>query len=552
MKKSKKNKFSRDHLKRARSIAVALEKSFASPMPPEAMAPAPLLEEISELGNAGLRGMTDHLNFTSEDGVISSLLAIKALKNPEIIPNLIDFALSFKWPPELLKSLRDTILYIDSDTKIPEGLSDQNLGEISKNILLLLDNSDSNKEEKENLEKNIEELSIESQSLIFRQILNEGDPKSLEKMFRIFENIFQKSQIFSSDLVNLVVSLGSEESATFLLNMSEISSNRKIKSLLRKSIFRLEKKGISVKNKTKKDESFNLKNFQEENFSKAICSSTDGTGRKILWITRSKKPKGRYLAEFNLKTGSGIKDLSLVETTSKEIRNFLSEIEEQDLLTTAEVPISYAFWLLERSQLENEKIGITPPSGFTRAKMLLNSDTISGKISDLNTHPIVEMANTFSKYDKRIDANVLLNDKVFSGWYIDDQLIRSHVQSYVDSLDSNMSVDEKQKSIRSDQIIESVANELYENKEYIRRLAFQLQENSYLYHRLGKNDFSLECFQLSNEIVRQDSPLCFFIEMVRSTLLGWSKSLSEQKKSSKNTDEIDSEQSEEKSIINNS
>ena len=550
MKKTNKNKFSRDHLKRARSIAVALEKSFTSPMPPEAMAPAPLLEEILELGNAGLRGMTDHLNFTSEDGVISSLLAIKALNNPEIVPDLIDFALSFKWPPELLKSLRDTILSIDSDTNIPVDLSDQNLGEISKNILLLLDNSDSNKEEKENLVKNIEGLSIESQSLIFRQILNEGDPKSSEKLFCIFENIFQKSQVFSPDLVNLVVSLGSEESAAFLVKMNEISSNRKFKSLLRKSIFRLEKKGISVKNKTKKNEYFNLKNFQEEDFSKAICSSTDGTGRKILWITRSKKPKGRYLAEFNLKTDSGIKDLSLVETTSKEIRNFLSKIEEQELLTTAEIPISYAFWLLERAQLENEKLGITPPSGFTRAKMLLNSDASLSKSFNLTTHPIAAIKNTFSQDKKRTDANVLLNDKVFSGWYIDDPLIRSHVQSYVDSLNSNIVIDEKQKNVHSDQIIESAANEIYENKEYIRRLASQLEENSYLYHLLGKKDFALECFELSNEIVRLDSPPYFIIEMVRSTLLGWSKSLSEQKKSSKKTDEDRPEQSEEKSVVN--
>ena len=74
MKKNKKNQVSKENLKRARSIAFALEKSFSSPAPAEAMAPAPLLEEILELGDAGLKGMLEHLNFTSEDGFLSSLL----------------------------------------------------------------------------------------------------------------------------------------------------------------------------------------------------------------------------------------------------------------------------------------------------------------------------------------------------------------------------------------------------------------------------------------------------------------------------------------------
>ncbi|MED5578616.1 MAG: hypothetical protein VX794_01135 [Nitrospinota bacterium] len=542
---------SRDDLRRARTIAIALEKSFTSPMPPEAMVPAPLLEEIEELGNAGLKGMIEHLNFTNVDGVTSSLLAIKELNNEKIVPELLDLALSFRWPPELLKSLRDTILFLAPDCEIPKDLSDENLANISKNIVLLLNNHELNKEENNVLMEDIHGLSHDSQYLIFRQVIDKADSGSLHKFFRLFEDIFEKTQIFSTDLVNLVVSLGSEEGAIFLANLNEKSSNKKFKSLLRKSIFRLEKKGISVKTKIIKNESSSLKNFQEEDFSKAICSSTDGSGRKILWIARSKKPKGRYLAEFNLKTESGIEDLSLVETTSKEIRNFLSKIEEQDLMTTVEIPISYGFWLLERAQLENEKLGVTPPSGFTKAKMLLDSDSNFNKLSDLTSHPIRGMTNTFSKDDERIDADVILNDKLFKGWYIDDQFIRSYVQSYIDSLNSNVALDEKQKNDRLDQIIESAANKIYEDKTYLRRLATQLEENSYLYYQLEKIDFSSECFKLANELVSHKSPPSFFVGIVRSTVLAWSKSLSEQKSPTKEEKEKRPEQSEEKPMITN-
>ena len=551
MKKTKKNKVIREDLKRARTIAFALEKSFTNPMPPDAMAPAPLIEEIEELGDSGLKGMVEHLKFTSENGVSATLLAIKTINNSEIIPSLLDLAMSFKWTPEQLKLLKETVLSIDSASIIPDVLSDHNLEEILKNIHLLLNNN-LTQEEGNDLEESIGKLSIHSQSLIFRQILNEGESESIEKLFHVFENIFEKSQKFSSDLVNLVVSLGSNHAAIFLANLNERSLDKKFKSLLRKGIFRLEKKGVYVKNKKSKKESLTSNIFQENEISKAICSSTDGTGRKILWIIRSKKPKGRYLAEFNLRTESGIEDLSLVETTSKEIRNFLSKIEEQDFLTTVEVPISYAYWLLERAQLENEKLGITPPSGFTRAKLLLNT-LVEKKISlDMDIHPVTEVMNCSSEDDNRIDASILLSNKVFSGWYIDDQLIRPYVQSYIDSLKTDKKINEQKNNELLEQTIKTATSELYKNKNYIRRLTCQLEENAYLFYLLEMKDFSSECFMLAKEVSSDELPPSFFAEIVRSTLLAWSKSLSEQKENAKKVSEDQTLQSGDKSVSNHS
>ena len=533
MKKNKKNQVSKENLKRARSIAFALEKSFSSPAPAEAMAPAPLLEEILELGDAGLKGMLEHLNFTSEDGFLSSLLAIKALNNSEIIPSLLDLALSFKWTPAQLKALRDTILSIDSDSIIPDFLIEKNLEEISKNIDLLLNNKELDEGERSILQESIEKLSVDSQSLIFCQILKKGETSSVVKLFRLFENIFEKTQIFSPDLINLVVSLGNAEAAIFLVNMNKKSLNRKFKSLLRKSIFRLEKKGVFVEMKTPKNESLFSNNYQEEDIAKAICSSTDGTGRKILWIIRSKNPKGRYLAEFNLKTESGIEDLSLVETTSKEIRNFVSKIEEQDILITSEIPVSYAFWLLERAQSENEKLGITPPSGFTRARMLLSMDTWESKSSDFFIHPITNMIDIFSGDDERIHADILLKNKAFKSWFVDDQLIRPFLKPFIDSLNTNKENDKQKNNVDLEKIITNTANEIFENKDYVRKLISQLEENAYLYKLSDIKDFDRECFTLSKEMNSHESPPSFFIEMVRSTFIAWSKSLNEQKENRK-------------------
>ena len=144
--------------------------------------------------------------------------------------------------------------------------------------------------------------------------------------------------------------------------------------------------------------------------------------------------------------------MSLVETTSKEIRNFVSKIEEQDILITSEIPVSYAFWLLERAQSENEKLGITPPSGFTRARMLLSMDTWESKSSDFFIHPITNMIDIFSGDDERIHADILLKNKAFKSWFVDDQLIRPFLKPFIDSLNTNKENDKQKNNVDLEKI----------------------------------------------------------------------------------------------------
>ncbi|MBT3821391.1 MAG: hypothetical protein HOG04_08325, partial [Nitrospinaceae bacterium] len=61
-KQSAKKTFSPQELKHARAIAGGLEASFTEPAPPGAMAPAPLIDEIKEMGEVGLAGMFEHLS----------------------------------------------------------------------------------------------------------------------------------------------------------------------------------------------------------------------------------------------------------------------------------------------------------------------------------------------------------------------------------------------------------------------------------------------------------------------------------------------------------
>ena len=80
----------------------------------------------------------------------------------------------------------------------------------------------------------------------------------------------------------------------------------------------------------------------------------------------------------------------------------------------------------------------------------------------------------------------------------------------------------------------------------------QLEENAYLFYLLEMKDFSSECFMLAKEVSSDELPPSFFAEIVRSTLLAWSKSLSEQKENEKKVSEDQTLQSGDKSVSNNS
>ncbi len=90
------------------------------------------------------------------------------------------------------------------------------------------------------------------------------------------------------------------------------------------------------------------------------------------------------------------------------------------------------------------------------------------------------MIDIFSGDDERIHADILLKNKAFKSWFVDDQLIRPFLKPFIDSLNTNKENDKQKNNVDLEKIITNTANEIFENKDYVRKLISQLEENAYL------------------------------------------------------------------------
>ena len=148
MKASKKT-FSREELSRAAAVAAGLEASFTEPAPPGAMAPAPLLDEIREMGEVGLAGVLNHLSSTTPEGRIPTLLALRELNNPSIVEKLVSLIRTMRWSIPGLTTLYETLQVLDAKVELPMGFDREKLSrardiseQLSGNTILTVDSAE--------------------------------------------------------------------------------------------------------------------------------------------------------------------------------------------------------------------------------------------------------------------------------------------------------------------------------------------------------------------------------------------------------------------------
>ncbi|MCE2452515.1 MAG: hypothetical protein J4F48_06680, partial [Nitrospinae bacterium] len=125
--KASKKTFSKEDLSRAAAVAAGLEASFTVPAPPGAMAPAPLLDEIREMGEVGIAGVLNHLSSTTPEGRIPTLLALRELDDPSVVQKLVSLIRTMRWSIPGFTALLDTLRTLDPDVELPNGLNPESL-----------------------------------------------------------------------------------------------------------------------------------------------------------------------------------------------------------------------------------------------------------------------------------------------------------------------------------------------------------------------------------------------------------------------------------------
>lgn len=514
-KQTAKKTFSPQELKHARAIAGGLEASFTEPAPPGAMAPAPLIDEIREMGEAGLAGMFEHLSASQPGSRAAILRSFREVGDPSAAAGLLERGRSLRWAPEDLIALGETITALNPAIKIPPELDGEAVAQARGVAEALAQGGPLSPEAAGSIRERLASLPAPLQAVALEGVLSGGGAGAAIALAGAFA---ETGAAPHPAIIDALAAEATAEAAEVLSRLADSVKDKAAGSRIRKALFRLKGKGIAPAGAEGK-RARTPAAAPGIDYVRAVVSTCDGAGNLMLWVARSRQPRGRTLFQARIRHGRGIEEFVSTDISSKELRDFFSRLTQDERLPTVDVPAGYAFWLLQRAQAANEgEGGSAMPSGFTHAKLLLAPLAEAEAFPFPGAHLVRGLIEPASGDAGRIAQKEMLANAAFWTWVLEEPLAAPHFKKCVEALQSQVAVDDEQRRALFDKEMEAAAAELYEDEKLRARLAAQLEDNAYLLHLRGEGDPARESLALSDLLAAGAPRPEFFTEMVRYSI----------------------------------
>ena len=502
----------------AAAVAAGLEASFTEPAPPGAMAPAPLLDEIREMGEVGIAGVLNHLSSTTPEGRIPTLIALRELGDASVVQKLATLIRTMRWSIPGLTALLETLRALDAKAELPDGFDPENLSRAQEVSEHLSQNESLTDDSAMSIVSSLNDLPSFLQEVVLRDGLENKPDVSEKRLLVLAEAMGGEGTSPPAFFIELLANIGTQEAANALQKLSESTRDKDTLSRIRKAVFRLRNKGVEVE-KLPDTGSRTAQRSTYPDYVHAVVSAVDGRGQMLLWLARSRVPRGRYLVQARFHRGRGIVEFTDAEMSGKELRDVFRRISEMPALASQEVPAGYALWLLERGQRENEAGEVPLPRGFTHAKLMLDPLAETDVFPSEGPHPVRALAQALAEGESRVEARTIFAHRPFWSWAMDEELVAPYFQEFLESMESQVALDERQKEERLLQIVENGAKDIFQDAALRERISGQLEDNGYVFHRAGDEAMARECVTLADEVrTAADEPTPFFVEMVRYSI----------------------------------
>ena len=513
--------FTPQELKHARAIAGGLEASFTEPAPPGAMAPAPLIDEIREMGVVGLAGMFEHLSASPPESRAAILRTFREVGDSSAAAGLLERGRSLRWVPEDLAALRETIEALDPAADIPPELDVEAVaqaqgiaGELAQDDALSAEAAASIRERLASLPGPLQVVALGG--ALSSDALSSGGAQTVIALAGAFAEAGAAPHLA---IIDALAAEATVEAAEVLSRLADSVKDKAAGSRIRKALFRLKGKGVAPVEAEVKSSHAPATAASGIDYVRAVVSTCDGAGNLMLWVARSRQPRGRSLYQARVRHGRGIEEFVSTDISSKELRDFFNRLTQDENRPTVDVPAGYAFWLLQRAQAANEgEGGSAMPYGFTHAKLLLARLAEPEVFPFPGGHLVRRLIEPASGDDGRIENKEMLANATFWTWVLEEPLVVLHFNKCVEALQSEAASDDEQRRALFDKGMVAAAAELYENEKLRARLAAQLEDNAYLLHLRGEGDMARESLALSDLIAAGAPQPEFFTEMVRYSI----------------------------------
>jgi hypothetical protein len=308
--------------------------------------------------------------------------------------------------------------------------------------------------------------------------------KSDEEIFQSLLPLLGKDPQTTGKLAELMVTIPDKIVGRLLQRMVGVAHEKKIRKIIKRSIYRLKSKGVAVDEMISNKEGSILRPSPAE-AKEGFGSGIDFLGQRLLLLVIPHPGRGLTVMHGIVSDLQGLVDFSQEEMIRKEFRSFFEEVRGKNPIPIVEMEPSYvAFLFAQAYQLNLEKKG-TSYQEYLHAKNEVDSIKKDYGKPLIYSH---RQADEMMKDDWMLGkGGDLLKTDLFNSWRIEEEQIRSFANEILGAEESKIVLNQAQKEVRFQGIYQKALTELFSGK---RKFLYQrrLEEMAYVLIKLGREE----------------------------------------------------------------
>jgi len=357
------------------------------------------------------------------------------------------------------------------------------------------------------------------QTIIDRIGLYQRQEEDPQRSFEFVSQFLGKSEELDAAIAEGLARIPSTASGMILVQMKASCRSKPLLKTIKKSLYRLKQKGISIEDTGERERSAPVIRPLPSGQPEGFVSGIDYLGNRLVILAIPRIPRGLHVLQALVSDIEGLVNFHRDEMTRRAFGAFLGNLRERVVrLPIVEIPPAYGRFLLEEAYALTEKREKTPPQDYLMAK---------GEISDIEDGIQGPLIYQFLDRDEikgndrfLADSKDLLGKEDIVNWVLEPEEVEPYVRTVREAEESQIAVNPTQKEEWLQGIYQRALGELFPAEQaplYKRRL----EEMAYVLFKLDRSDEAKRCLAAALDLENEISsfrPNPFLLQLVITSI----------------------------------
>ena len=356
------------------------------------------------------------------------------------------------------------------------------------------------------------------QTIIDRIGLYQRQEEDPQRSFEFVSQFLGKSEELDAAIAEGLARIPSTASGMILVQMKASCRSKPLLKTIKKSLYRLKQKGISIEDTGERERSAPVIRPLPSGQPEGFVSGIDYLGNRLVILAIPRIPRGLHVLQALVSDIEGLVNFQRDEMTRKAFGAFLGNLRERVRLPIVEIPPAYGRFLLEEAYALTEKREKTPPQDYLMAKGEISE--IEDGIQGPRIYQFLDRDEIKGNDRFLADSKDLLGEEDIVNWVLEPEEVEPYVRAVREAEESQIALNPTQKEEWLQGIYQRALGELFTAE---RRLLYKrrLEEMAYVLFKLDRSDEAKRCLAAALDLEKEISsfrPNPFLLQLVITSI----------------------------------